>query len=146
MIFPHELFSVIYIAPATEIIDKFWEQVAGVINFMSLGCLSPYDSYESQVSFESEGPKLLIESHSHLLPYAKYVSTMISCTGWPKYVSTMISCFMFLHFYVVIVLCSYVSKIYNLMCSLCHVSIANSVRMMSQHTSWRWLMARKTRS
>ena len=63
MIFPHELFSVIYtyyrdfffkyIAPATEIIDKFWEQVAGVINFMFLGFLSPYDSYESQVSFES---------------------------------------------------------------------------------------------
>ena len=40
MVWPHELFSVIYthyrpfffkyIAPATEIIDKFWEQVAGV--------------------------------------------------------------------------------------------------------------------
>ena len=63
MIFPHELFSAIYthygnyffeyIAPATEIIDKFWEQVAGVINFMCLGFLWPYDSYESQVSFES---------------------------------------------------------------------------------------------
>jgi hypothetical protein len=66
MIYPHELFGVIYthyrdfffeyIAPATEIIDKFWEQVAGVINFVFLGFLSPYDSYESQVSFESEGP------------------------------------------------------------------------------------------
>ena len=80
MVWPHELFSVIYthyrpfffkyIAPATEIIDKFWEQVAGVNNFMCLGFLSHYDSYESQVSFESEGPKLLMESHSHLLPYA----------------------------------------------------------------------------
>jgi len=57
MIYPHELFSVIYthyrnfffeyIAPATEIIDKFWEQVAGVINFVILGFLLPYDSYES---------------------------------------------------------------------------------------------------
>ena len=66
MIYPHELFGVIYthyrnfffeyIAPATEIIDMFWEQVAGVINFVFLGFLSPYDSYESQVSFESEGP------------------------------------------------------------------------------------------
>jgi len=82
MIYPHELFSVIYthyrsfffkyIAPATEIIDKFWEQVAGVINFLFLGFLSPYDSYESQVPFESEGPTSFLWNPTppYVLPYA----------------------------------------------------------------------------
>ena len=61
ILYPHELFSVIYthyrsyffkyVAPAAEIIDKFWKQVAGAMDLMFLGVLSTYDSYEPQFSF-----------------------------------------------------------------------------------------------
>ena len=96
MIYPHELFSVIYthyrsfffkyIAPATEIIDKFWEQVAGVINFVFLGFLSPYDSYESQVSFWVWGPhKLLMESHPPQMCFLMLLKKL--CEGSPQFQS-----------------------------------------------------------
>ena len=65
----HELLLLllrVYIAPAAEIVDKLCAQVSGFINLMFLGFLSPYDSYESQVSFESEGPKFLMEFHPHM--------------------------------------------------------------------------------
>ena len=63
----HELLLLrVYLAPAAEIVDKLCAQVAGFINLMFLGFLSPYESYESQVSFESEGPKFLMEFHPHM--------------------------------------------------------------------------------
>ena len=52
-----------YIAPATEIINKFWAQVRGVINLIMFLCfLSACDSYESRVSFEFDCTQLHIES------------------------------------------------------------------------------------
>ena len=69
MIFPHELFGVIYthfrsfffeyVAPCQRVIDEFWEQAAGVMDLMCLSSLLTYDSYESWFSFDYGGPELL---------------------------------------------------------------------------------------
>ena len=66
----------VYIAPAAEIVDKLCAQVSGFINLMFLGFLSPYDSYESQVSFESEGPKVLMEFHPHMCVLMLLIRTL----------------------------------------------------------------------
>ena len=71
----HELLLLrVYIAPAAEIVDKLCAQVAGFINLMFLGFLSPYDSYESpQVSYGIPSP--------YVCSYASYKKL---CEGSPQ--------------------------------------------------------------
>ena len=72
-----------YVAPATEIINKFWAQVRGVINLIMFLCfLSACDSYESRVSFEFDCTQLHIESPPHMciLMHLKKL-----CEGSPQF-------------------------------------------------------------